>query len=126
LLKTKSFFEQVIAKFPDETRPLLGNEEAFTKAFKELASMGWLTANDDGTFSRRYWTMREGRGSIEYRCGAEIGAMLAVVNLQMPRREDGKEALALYKQIVGDQKGYLKKMKDDHIRVIRDHDEDAA
>lgn len=125
-LGTTDFYQQLLTKFEPETRDLLNNADAFKKVFRDLESMGWLIANTDGTFSRRYWTLRECMASIEYRCGAEEGAMFAVAMLQEPRRDDARENLDIYGQIMEDQCKRLTEMKSLHKQIVQHQDEDAA
>lgn len=121
-----SFFDQVIGKFPEETESVRNNLDAFKAVFTNLEGMEWLIANEDGTFSRRYWTVRECVSAIEFRCYVEEGAMANVANLRDPKWGDGDDNLALYEKIIGDQWALLKEMRDAHQRVVQKRDEDAA
>lgn len=121
-----NFFEQVIAKFPEETKSVRNNLDAFKAVFTNLERMEWLIANEDSSFSRRYWTARECVSAIDFRCYVETGGMANVTNLQDPKWGYGDDNLALYKTIIGDQWKLMKEMRKAHRRVLDERDEDAA
>lgn len=123
---TTNFLEQVREKFPNEIAPIINQSEVIQRVLLNLESMGWLIANDDGTFSRRYWTLRECMAAIEIRCGAEDGAMLAVAMLQDPNRRDFRANMKIYKKIMQDQGERLARMKLLDKLVNRDRDDEAA
>lgn len=123
---TQDFLEQLKTKFPEETAAVASDTEAFTRVFRNLVEMGWLDDHEDGSFTKRYWTLRECTASIESRCGAEAGAILAVAMLLDPDQPGAKQNFEIYERIVEDQQARLKVLKHDHMAIVQTRDEDAA
>lgn len=119
------FIEEVRNLFP-ENAALLGKPKVLARVLLALESMEWLVKNKDGTFSRRYWTERECMDSIDYRCGAEAGAIMSVANLQDSTRANYRDNLALYDEIRMDQQDRLEQLSELHYLVCNEQCDEAA